>query len=243
MRFEKPLLRGVLLKRRQRFLADVRLADGTQVTAHCPNSGSMLGCLVPGSPVRLSESRNPRRRLPYTWEMVRVGRTWVGINTQWPNRLVEEALGEGRIPELAGYGVLRREVPVGEGCRMDLLLRNGRECCYVEVKNVTLASEGVALFPDAVTQRGTRHLRVLMDMAARGHRAVMLYVVQREDCQRFRPAQSIDPQYARTLREAVASGVEVLVYRARVRPQGIHLERSLAWDLDCREGRARAPEG
>ncbi|HET8577669.1 MAG TPA: DNA/RNA nuclease SfsA [Methylomirabilota bacterium] len=230
MRFPAPLIPGTLVRRYQRFLCDVRLADGRIVVAHCPNSGSLLGCKDPGSPVLLSDHNRPDRRLRYTWEMVRVGRIWVGINTARPNRLVEAAIERDVITELRGYRVIRREVMVGSGTRLDLLLGGPRgRRCYVEVKNVTSRpDDGLAAFPDAVTLRGQRHLRVLMRLRRRGHRAVVLFVVQRGDCRAFRPWEEVDPDYARLLRRAVKAGVEALPYQARVRAAGIELTSRLS---------------
>ncbi len=231
MRFVMPLLPARLLRRYKRFLADVELADGQVLTAVCPNTGSLLGCCEPGSPVWLSTSDSPTRKYRHTWEMVQVGRVRVGINTGLPNRLVEEAVVSGVIAELGGYTGLRREVPFGaERSRVDLLLSAaGRPDCYVEVKNVTAAvSAGVALFPDAVSARGAKHLRELMRLVADGRRAVLVYCVQRSDVREVRPADTIDPLYGRTLREALAAGVEVLAYGARVTTREIVLERPLA---------------
>ncbi len=222
-----PLLEGRLLRRYQRFLADVELNDGSAVTAHCPNTGSMLGCAEPGSRVWLSSSKNPKRKYPLTWELVEVASgVLVGINTARSNDLVREALEDGTITELAGYPSLRREIPFGsEASRADLLLGGGgRRPCFVEVKNVTAAvSGGVALFPDAVTARGTKHLRELAGVVADGSRAVLCFSVQRQDVTEVRPADAIDPLYGRTLREALAAGVEILAYKAQVTPAAVRL--------------------
>jgi sugar fermentation stimulation protein A len=225
MRFETPLVPGTLIRRYKRFLADVRLEDGSVITVLCPNTGSMRSCDLPGAPVLLSRHDSPTRRYPFTWEMIRVGRGWVGIHTGHPNGVVREAILAGRVPELTGYEEVRREVPFGrENSRIDLLLRKGDRLCYVEVKNVTLAvGGGVAAFPDAVTQRGTKHLRELSGVARAGHRAVIFYFLGRADCRVVRPADEIDPEYGRTLRRALRAGVEPLAYRARVRPKGIRL--------------------
>ena len=224
-----PLLPGRLIKRYKRFLADIELADGSVVTAHCPNSGSMLGCNLPGSPVMLSLSPNPTRKLPYTWELVQVDGYWVGLNTMLPNRLAEEAILNGTITELQGYERLRREVPYGsERSRIDILLEGSQGRCFVEVKNVTLVEHGVALFPDAVTERGQKHLRELMEVVRNGERGVILFTVQRGDGGWVAPADRIDPAYGRLLREAVVNGVEALAYRAQVEPEAIRLTGRLA---------------
>ncbi len=236
MKFAKALVPGRLLRRYKRFLADVELAPGVVVTAACPNTGSMLGCCEPGSRVWLSESDSPTRKYRHTWELVAVkpggrGReVMVGINTGLPNRLVAEAIAAGAIAPLAGYASIRREVAFGEErSRVDLLLESpGRPACYVEVKNVTAAVEaGVALFPDAVSERGAKHLRELARLRARGLRAVQFYCVQRGDVDEVRPADEIDPGYGRGLREAIAAGVEVMAWRAKVTPRAILMERPI----------------
>ena len=224
MKFDQPLVKATLLKRYKRFLADVRLEDGTELTAHCANPGSMMGLKEPGSVVWLSPNTNPKAKLPYRWEMVEVDGRLVGINTSRPNRIVEEAIAVGRVPELAGYETLRREVKYGQNSRIDLLLA-GPGLCYVEIKNVTLRRNGFAEFPDAPTARGTKHLRELSDMAAEGHRAVMLYLVQRMDCQSFRLARDIDPEYGEAFDTAKAAGVEALVYSCHLTPQEIYLDK------------------
>ncbi len=221
------LLPGRLIRRYKRFLADVLLDSGETVTAHCPNSGSMMGCNIPGSRVFLSVSGNQTRKYPYTWEMVETNGVWAGINTSLPNRIVHEAISQGEIPELAGYKNIRPEVPYGKGSRIDLLLSNGGPDCYVEIKNVTLVEEGRALFPDAVTTRGQKHLKELMEVVRSGGRGVIFFLVQRSDAESVSPADAIDPEYGRLLRTAVAGGVEALAYRAEVTPGEIRLARRL----------------
>ncbi|MBL0283422.1 MAG: DNA/RNA nuclease SfsA [Zoogloea sp.] len=230
MRFPTPLLEGRLLRRYQRFLADVDTAAGI-LTAHCPNTGSMQGCAEPGMRVWLSPATNPARKLAWTWELVEaLPGVVVGMHTGRSNALVREAIEAGRVPELAGYPTIRPEVKYGEGSRIDLLLTApGRPDCYVEVKNVTAAVAGrIGYFPDAVTTRGTKHLREMSAMVAAGHRAVLVFCVQRGDVDCVRPADHIDPVYGRTLREALAAGVEVIALGATVWPAGIELERRLA---------------
>jgi sugar fermentation stimulation protein A len=229
MKFPRKLVEGRLIRRYKRFLADIQL-PGEVITAACPNTGSMMGCADAGSRVWLSESESLTRKYRHTWEIVEVGKVMIGINTLLPNALVAEAIGAGTITELAGYASLRREVAFGEErSRVDMLLEDpGKAPCYVEVKNVTAAaSAGVALFPDCVSERGSRHLRELMRLKAAGLRPVQLYCVQRGDVNEVRPADGIDPQYGRTLREALAAGVEVLAYRARVTPKEIRLEERI----------------
>ncbi|HJV66157.1 MAG TPA: DNA/RNA nuclease SfsA [Geomonas sp.] len=223
----KPLYQGTLLRRYQRFLADVRLDDGSLVTAHTPNTGSMKGCAVPGNRVLLSKSNNPGRKYPHSWELVQADGVWVGINTQLPNHLVREGIEKGIVRELAGYHLIRGEVPYGTGSRIDLLLSGAAGHCYVEVKNVTLVENGSALFPDAVSARGQKHLRELMEMVRQGHRAVNFFVVQRADGERLSPADAIDPGYGAQLREAARAGVELLAYRAVVTPGEIILGERL----------------
>jgi sugar fermentation stimulation protein A len=229
VKFRGPLTEGRLLRRYKRFLADVQLEGGV-VTAACPNTGSMMGCCEPGSRVWLSESDNAARKYRHTWELVEAGGVMVGINTGLPNALVAEAIAAGTMPELAGYASIRREVRYGEEqSRVDFVLESAdRPACWVEVKNVTAAvKRGVALFPDCVSDRGSRHLRELVRMKARGARPVQLYCVQRGDVKEVRPADGIDPEYGRTLREAIAAGVEVLAYRAKVSPGEITLSRRI----------------
>ncbi len=227
MRLPSPHYPGILIRRYQRFLADVELEDGTVVTAHCPNSGSMKGCAVPGSPVLVSLAANPHRKCRFTWELVFANGQWVGINTALPNRLVREGIEDGTVMELQGYERIRNEVPYGERSRIDLLLEGALGHCFVEVKNVTLVEGTVALFPDAVTTRGQRHLRELMRVVREGGRGVIFFTVQRGDGEAVAPADTIDPEYGRLLRQAVASGVEALAYSAHVTPQAISLDRRL----------------
>jgi sugar fermentation stimulation protein A len=239
MRFARPLVPGTLIRRYKRFLADVRLEDGSVVTALCPNTGSMRSCDEAGRPVLLSEHDSPSRKYRLTWEMIRMGRSWVGIHTGHPNAVTHEAILANRVPELTGYSEVRREVPFGrERSRVDLLLRKGDRLCYVEVKNVTQAvGGGVAAFPDAVTERGRKHLRELAAMARCGHRAVMFFFLGRSDCRCVRPADEIDPAYGLALRRAVAAGVEPLAYRAVIRPSGITLGGRVPFEVPDRPPR------
>jgi len=228
MLFPRPLQRGTLIQRYKRFLSDIRLDTGEVVTAHCANPGAMLGVAEPGSEVWLSHSNNPKRKLAWSWELVRVGNHLIGINTSNPNGLVAEALALHKIPELAGYEVHRREVRYGLNSRIDLLLESpGKPICYVEVKNVHLKRGPLAEFPDCVTARGAKHLVELAAMVREGHRAVMLYVVQRGDCQGFKPAEDLDPAYAAGLKLALAAGVEALCYDCHISLAGIEMARRL----------------
>jgi sugar fermentation stimulation protein A len=230
VRFQGTTYRAKLVRRYKRFLADVQDEAGKLVTVHCANPGSMLGCDTPDSEVLISESPNLKRKLRYTWELVRVGRSWVGINTMMSNRVVEEAVRAGRVQELRGFRILRREVPYGRNSRVDMRLEDPG-VCYVEVKNVTLARGKVAQFPDAVTARGSKHLSELRQVVRCGQRAVMFFLINRGDCTNMAPARDIDPHYADELGQAVEQGVEVLAYRARVGVRGIRVAERIPFTL------------
>ena len=230
MKLEAPLEHARLIKRYKRFLADVTLADGREVTAHCPNPGAMTGLAEPGMTVGLLPAANPKAKLPYRWELCHADGDWVGINTNRPNKLAEEAVLAGVIPELAGYDSLRREVKYGENSRIDLLLETpDRPTCYVEIKNVHLMrTQGLAEFPDSVTARGAKHLGELSKMVSDGHRAVMLFIVQRNDCDTMSLAQDIDPKYATAMAEARAGGVEVICYKCTIDEEAIRVTQAIA---------------
>ena len=224
------MIPGSLIKRYKRFLADIELDDGRVITAHTPNTGSMLGCCEPGSRVWLSDSGNPERKYPLSWELVEAAPgILVGINTVLPNKLVEEGIRNGVIKELQGYDGLRREVRYGaENSRIDLLLEDAaRPACYVEVKNVTLAQDGTGYFPDAVSARGSKHLRELAEVVAAGKRGIILFCVQRKDVSEVRPADTIDSKYGNTLRQVIDAGVEAIAWRADVTPEEVRLDKSL----------------
>lgn len=230
----KPFVKATFLRRYKRFLADVELADGEVVTVHCPNTGAMTNCLVPNSPCWISESDNPKRKYRHTWEIATAtGGKRAGVNTGRANALVKRAVEQGRVPQLAGYESLESEVRYGdERSRIDLLLKNHSsrpdQHCYVEVKNVTYGlTTGRGLFPDAVSVRGSKHLRELMAMTARGHRAVLFFCVQHSGIQWVEPADAIDSVYGETLREAIDKGVEVLAYRAKLSARRIVLDREI----------------
>lgn len=226
MKFNQTLLEGTLIRRYKRFLADVQLDDSSIVTAHSANTGSMKGCSTPGSRVWLSDSASATRKYPLSWELVQNdSATMIGINTSWPNKLASESITSGIIQELQGYESIRTEVKYGnESSRIDLLLEDAKKgLCYVEMKNVTWVEDGIALFPDAVSTRGSKHLRELMAMVEIGHRAVIFYCIQRNDALAFHPADSIDPEYGKTLRNALSCGVEALAYIAEVTPKHVVL--------------------
>jgi sugar fermentation stimulation protein A len=226
------LIPGKLLKRYKRFLADVCLENGTTITAHCPNSGSMQACSEPGRPVFVSFHDNPKRKLKYTWELIQMPGSLVGVNTQVPNRLVYHSILNGMVKELRGYDAVKREVKVGQHSRLDLMLSGpGRRSCFVEVKNCTLVDDGVALFPDAVTTRGRKHLLELQTLVAEGCRCAMFYLIQRMDARVFKPADHIDPAYGQALRETVRKGVEVLAYDVHIDRQQIVLNSKVPYDL------------
>lgn len=234
MQFSSSLLRGRLIKRYKRFFADIELLDGTIITAHCPNTGSMQGVLTPGTPVWVSQSDNPKRTLKYTWELVEIDGTYVGVNTQNPNRIVGDALISGYIPELASYSTIKAEVKYGtENSRIDYLLTDKNDNrCYVEVKNAHYAkvenSQHVGIFPDSETTRGVKHLHELMRMVDDGHRAVLIYCLQRGDCDSLRFGVEFDPIYAKTAVMALNHGVEMMPYNCAITQQGITLYKPLS---------------
>lgn len=240
MNFPDPLIRGRLIKRYKRFLSDIEITgpDGEpqEIVAHCPNPGAMTGLSDPDSEVWISPARNPNRKLKFTWELIRVGHQMVGINTAHPNGIAAAAISAGQIEELSGYPSLRREVKYGENSRIDLLLEHPeRPPCYVEIKNVHLKRDavptgGLAEFPDSVTTRGAKHLRELGRAVGEGSRAVMLYIVQRNDCDRFRLAEDIDPKYVEEFREARRLGVEAICYACEISTESINIVRALPID-------------
>lgn len=229
MNFASPLRRGRLIQRYKRFLADIVLDDGAEITAHCPNPGAMLGLNTPGLPVWVSKSPDAKRKLAHTLELVEADGGLVGVNTMHPNRLVAEALAEDRLPELAGYASHRREVKYGEASRIDFLLQSpDRPACWLEVKNCHLMrGEGLAEFPDCVAARSSKHLRELARTVREGDRAVVAFVVQRTDCDRFTPCSDLDPVFARTLAEVAEAGVEVLAYGCEISSEAVRITHRL----------------
>ena len=233
MQFTDALLTGRLIKRYKRFLADVALDSGETITATCPNTGSMMGLVAPGARVWLSVSDSPTRKYPHTWEIVEAdlgkGPFAVGINTNHPNKLVAEAIEAGVVKALKGYPTLRREVKYGKNSRIDILL----ECpvkgvCYVEIKNVhMMRTAGLAEFPDSITERGAKHLVEMSDMVRQGHRAVMVYLVQRGDAASLSLAGDVDPGYVAAFKAAKEAGVEAIALRCRVSPEEIAVEKAI----------------
>lgn len=230
MKYEPELIGGRLIRRYKRFLADVILDSGETVVAHCTNSGSMKSCLEDNARVFLSPVSDTKRKTRFTWEMIEINKGWVGINTILPNELVYNYMKQGVIPGLQGYSEIRREVKYKDS-RLDIFASKPGEECFVEVKNVTLREENMALFPDAVTLRGQKHLKTLTKLREKGLRAVIVYVVQRMDVNSFAPAENIDPAYSETLRMAYKKGVEIFPLQVKVSPDGIKFHRILPFSI------------
>lgn len=231
MKFPSPLIHGNLIKRYKRFLADIELLNGEVITVHCPNTGSMLSCSTPGSAVALSVSDNPKRKYPHTLEMIKGNSTWIGVNTARTNGLVAEAILDGTISNFGRVKSIKREVKTSNHTRLDLQLFTDTEEIYVEVKNCSLAQNNWAMFPDAVTTRGTKHLNELIRLKNEGRQSCIFFLVQRMDADIFSPASQIDKVYAQTLNEAAKRDVMVLAYQAEVTPQGINVVRPLPLQL------------
>ncbi len=232
MQFDTPLIHGKLIKRYKRFLADIQLDTGKIITAHCPNTGTMLSCSSPGSDVFLSISNNPKRKYPHTLEMVQDNKTWVGVNTSRTNKLVIESIKKGQISEFIHFDTIKAEVKTSKESRLDLLIRQQNQDTYVEIKNCSLAINRCAMFPDAVTTRGTKHLNELIKLKEKGFESCIFFLVQRMDADRFTPATHIDKVYAKTIEQAATAGVQILVYQADVSPTGINVVRPLPYQLD-----------
>nr|WP_319397373.1 DNA/RNA nuclease SfsA [uncultured Carboxylicivirga sp.] len=230
MIFDTPLIHGRLIKRYKRFLSDILLDNGEVVVAHCTNSGSMKSCIEENAEVYLSPASDPKRKTRYTWEMIKINNRWIGINTLHPNRIAFEAIKNNEIPQLSGYEHVQREVKVGNS-RIDIMAQNPDETCFIEVKNVTMKVGNRALFPDAVTTRGKKHLEELIQLKKEGIRAVMLYIIQRMDVDTFGPAVDIDPDYAKTLKLAYSQGVEIIALQVIVSPTEIKIAKQLPFKL------------
>ena len=227
MEIPQPRQHGRLIKRYKRFLADIQLEDGHTLTVHCPNSGSMKGCSTPGSEVVISYSPNPKRKYAWTLEMVKEGDRWVGVNTSLTNKLVEEGLKNGIIDDFGAIDSIQREVKVSDKSRLDFLVQARKKNVYIEVKNCSLAENKVALFPDAVTKRGTKHLFELDRLKGDGVDTAVLFCIQRSDASSFMPAKSIDPEYSETLCKVHQNGVKVIAYQADVTPERIVIARKI----------------
>lgn len=225
IKFPSTLIKGKLISRYKRFFADVALENGETITAHCPNTGSMKTCRDEGATVYVIYNPSPTRKLDYTWELTETEGGFILINTHRPNKIVEDAILNGEIPELKGYADLRREVKYGEKSRIDLLLENHKSTadCYVEIKSVTLKDGERAIFPDSVTERGTKHLLELQKTAEQGFRAVIFFLVNRPDVSSFDVAREIDPVYGETFDKVIKNGVEVIVYQTNITTSEISL--------------------
>ncbi|MCU4175437.1 DNA/RNA nuclease SfsA [Carboxylicivirga sp. N1Y90] len=230
MKFTLPLVHGRLIKRYKRFLANVLLDDGTIVTAHCTNSGSMKSCIEENAEVYLSPATDPKRKTKYTWEMILIEGSWVGVHTTHPNQIVYEAIVNNEIPQLKHYNKVQREVKVKDS-RLDIVAMNEDETCFIEVKNASMKQGNSVLFPDAVTSRGKKHLHTLISLKEEGYRAVMVYLIQRVDVDTFGVASDIDPDYSSTLKQAHEAGVEIIPLQARVTPSEISIVRELPYSL------------
>lgn len=232
MQFDSPLIPATLISRYKRFLFDATLEDGTEITGSCPNTGSMRGLTTPGSRIWLSQHDTPTRKYRHMLELVEADGTVVGINTGMPNKLAEEAIGAGHIPSLVGYTTITREQKYGINSRIDFLLSaRGRPNAYVEVKNVHfMRQKGLAEFPDTATKRGTKHLEELGDAAQSGYRAVMLYLIQRDDCDRFRICADLDPVYFAAFQRAMTRGVEAYAIKCSVSSREIVANEMVAID-------------
>ena len=230
MKFKEKLVHGNLIRRYKRFLADIKLDNGEIVVAHCTNSGSMKSCIVEGAEVFLTPVNDPKRKTRFTWEMIKINESCVGINTHNPNTLVYEEIKAGNLPGLEGYDFVQREVKFGDS-RFDVYAENSREKCFVEVKNVTYKNGNFALFPDAVTSRGLKHLLTLKKVKEEGLRAVMVYVIQRTDVTEFAPAKQIDPKYAQALKEVFNVGVEIIPLQVLVTPEEIKIHKIIPFQL------------
>ena len=225
MTFTKPTIKAIILKRYKRFLADIKLDSGETITVHVPNTGRMTSCWEEGWACLISDSENPKRKYRYTLEMTFNGDSWIGVNTGNPNKLAVEFIENDLIESLKGYSNLRTEVKYGNNSRIDILLENKNELCYVEVKNTTLAENRIGYFPDAVSERGLKHLHELIEMKKQGHRAVMFYLVGREDVDTFLPAEHVDPNYTKGFYKAIEQGVEIIICQCNISPEEISFKR------------------
>ena len=230
MKFKERLLQGILIKRYKRFFVDIKYQNET-ITAHCPNSGSMMGLLNKGNIVWFSESNNPKRKLKYTLEIVSVDKQLIGINTQLTNKIVLEALNQKKIKKLIKFNSVNPEIKFSDKTRFDFLISNNKEKCFLEVKNVTLVrKEKIAEFPDAITSRGTKHLKELISAKKKGFESCILYLIQREDCRSFKIAEDIDREYKKTFNEALKNGVKMLCYDCKLSNEEIKLNNQINYE-------------
>ncbi len=226
------LIEGTLIRRYKRFLTDIQLKTGQIINAHCPNTGTMLTCAQPGQPVYVSYHNNPKRKLKYSWELIKMPNSLVGINTILPNKLVKLSIENNHIKEFNDYDQVISEVRVGNKSRLDIMLeKKSGDKCYIEVKSCTLVEHEIAFFPDAVTSRGLKHIQELVNLKEQGHRAVMFYLIQRMDAKFFQPAKHIDPTYASALKKAYKAGVEILVYDVHITLKAISIRNSIPFKL------------
>tara|TARA_Y100000590_G_scaffold457295_1_gene609628 strand:- start:490 stop:1185 length:696 start_codon:yes stop_codon:yes gene_type:complete len=230
MKFKERLLQGKLIKRYKRFFVDINYRDKT-ITAHCPNSGSMMGLLNPGNKVWFSQSDNPNRKLKYTLEIIEVNKKLVGINTHLTNKIILESLEQKKIKSLVKYINIKPESKFSENTRFDFLISNNREKCFLEVKNVTLVRKNnIAEFPDAITSRGTKHLKELINAKKKGYESYILYLIQREDCKFFKIANDIDEEYKNTFNIALKSGVKILCYDCKLSNEEIRINSQIEYE-------------
>lgn len=230
MKFKDELIEATFLKRYKRFLVDVQMSDGKVETVHCANSGRMTSCLGDGWKVLLSDSKNPKRKLQMSLEMIHNGNCWIMVNTHQANHIVKEAILSGEIPEIGAFDEVLSEIKYGDSSRIDLLVKSSQDI-YVEVKSVTLLEDNRYLFPDAVSTRGQKHLQELMNVVKEGHRAVMFYLIQRSDGKSFEPAVDVDPKYAVLLKEAVEMGVEICCYESKITPTEVKIYKSIPFKI------------
>ncbi len=232
MKFPTTLITGKLVRRYRRFLVDVELKSGSTVTAHCPNAGTMVGCSKPGQRVLLSENNDERRRNKYTWELIRMNQTWVGVNVSIPRKIVVEAIAARSVPSLSRFTEMTMDVEYGHRRKVDIMLHGVEQNVFINVHHVAWAEQGVAKFPETPNARSRKGLLELAEVAQQGHRAVAFFVVQRGDCESLSPAHDIDPQFWRLFKDAQQKGVEVIVYRANISPQEISLGTHIPCETD-----------
>jgi len=230
MKFKERLLQGILIKRYKRFFVDIKYQNKT-ITAHCPNSGSMMGLLKLGNPVWFTQSNDPKRKLKYTLQMISINEKLVGVNTHLTNKIVLEALEKKKIKSLIDFTNIKSEAKFSDNTRFDFLISNKKEKCFLEVKNVTLLRQNnIAEFPDAITSRGTKHLRELINAKKKGYKSCMLYLIQREDCKSLKIAEDIDEEYKNTFDTALKSGVKILCYDCKLNNEEIRINKQIYYE-------------